>query len=137
MANYKNLFMRYMDSEGVRYEEINEHCVRVTYNGDNLKHIPVLVFFDEDGDPLVQFKCWEIGNFKGKEAAGLMACNEVNKTYRWVKYCIDDDSDVAASIDAYIDPESCGKECLSLVRRVVNITDDAYPTFAKYLWGNP
>ena len=126
MANYKRMFMNYMDHEGIKYVDRDDFVVKVTYTGDNLKTIPVYVFFDEDGDPIVQFKCWE-----GK---GIFACNEMNKEYRWVKFSLDDDSDIVASIDAYISIESCGEECMALVRRVVNITDDAYPTFAKAMW---
>ena len=47
---------------------------------------------------------------------------------------MDKDGDIIAQIDAYIDERTCGYECASLVRRVVNITDEAYPTFMKALW---
>lgn len=134
MASYKELFMRHMDREGVKYEDRNDFVVKVTYGGDNLKSIPIFVFFDEDGDPIVQFKCWDIANFKDKEAKGILACNEANTQYRWVKYSIDKDADVVASIDAYIDDDTCGAVCLSLVRRMVNITDDVYPIFARAIW---
>ena len=134
MANFKQLFMEHMDKEGIKYVERDEFVVKVTYSGDNLKSIPVYVFFDEDGDPLVQLKCWEIANFKNKEGKGILACNEANKQYRWVKFYLDKDCDIVASIDAYIDASTCGSECLSLVRRVVNITDETYPIFAKALW---
>ena len=134
MANYKQLFMNYMDREGIKYVDRDDFVVKITYSGDNLKTIPIYVFFDEDGDPLVQFKCWDIAEFKGKEAKGIITCNSVNKQYRWVKFYLDDDADVVASIDAYIDADTCGSECLSLVRRIVNITDDVYPEFAKAMW---
>lgn len=134
MADYKRLFLRHMDAKGIKYVDRDEFVVKITYTGDNLKNIPVYVFFDEDGDPMVQFKCWDIANFKDKEAKGIFACNEMNKVYRWVKFYLDKDSDVVASIDAYITETTCGEECLSLVRRVVNITDEAYPTFARAMW---
>lgn len=134
MAYYKNIFMRYMDSKGIKYVDKDEFILKITYTGDNLKSIPVFVFFDKDGDPMVEFKCWEIANFKGKEAQGILACNEINDKYRWVKYCVDKDGDIVASVDAYIDDNTCGDECMRLVKRVVNITDEAYPTFAKALW---
>ena len=134
MANYKQLFMRYMDAEGIKYVDRDEFVVKVTYTGDNMKSIPVFVFFDEDGDPIVQMKCWDIANFKGKEAKAVLACNEMNKNWRWIKFHLDDDADIVASIDAYIEPTTCGEECMRLVRRVVNITDEAYPTFARALW---
>mgnify|MGYP006992087825 CR=1 FL=1 len=73
MANYKSMFMRYMDVNGIKYVDRDEFVVKVTYSGDNLKSIPVFVFFDKDGDPMVQFKCWEIANFKGKEGQGKCA----------------------------------------------------------------
>jgi len=134
MANYKQLFMRYMDQEGIKYTDTDDYVVKVVYTGDNLKSIPVFVFFDKDGDPLVQLKCWEIANFKNKEAKAMIACNQMNKEWRWIKFYLDDDADIIAGCDAYIDEATCGSECLSLVRRMVNIVDDAYPTFGKALW---
>lgn len=132
--SYKSQFLRHMDNEGIRYDDLKEFVVKITYNGDNLESIPVLVFFDEDNDPIVQLKCWNIANFKGKEEIGYEVCNRMNNQWRWVKFYIDDDADIVASIDAYIDMDTCGEECLNLVRRVVNITDEAYPEFAKARW---
>ena len=135
MASYKELFMSYMDCNGIKYTDVKENVVRVVYTGDNLKTIPIYVFFDADGDPLVSFKCWEIANFKDeKMAGGVIACNLLNKKYRWVKFYLDDDSDVVAQIDAYVDEETCGSECLSLVKRMVNIIDEGYPTFMRAIW---
>ena len=134
VANYKNLFMRHMDRNNIKYTDVRENVVRVVYTGDNLRTIPVFVFFDAEGDPLVSFKCWEIANFKNeKMAAGIIACNELNNKYRWVKFYLDDDSDVVAQIDAYVDDETCGGECLSLVRRMVHIVDGGYPTLMQAL----
>lgn len=137
MANYKNLFMRFMDRNNIKYTDVKENVVKVVYTGDNLKTIPVFVFFDADGDPLVSFKCWEIANFKDeKMAGGIVACNQLNNKYRWVKFYLDDDCDVVAQIDAYIDEDTCGSECTSLVKRMVNIVDEGYPTFMRAIWGN-
>lgn len=135
MATYKQLFMQYLDANDIKYTDLKEFVVKIVYNGDNLQTIPVYVFFDEDGDPIVQLKCWNIANFKGKEGVGIAACNKANKEYRWITYCIDDDADVVASIDAYISADTCGDECLRLVRRMVNITDTVYPIFMKAMWG--
>ncbi len=133
MANYKQKFMRYMDSEGIRYTDKSEFRVGVTYSGDNLKSIPVNVDFDSDGDNMVELHCWEIANFKDKLADGIIACNELNNQYRWVKFYIDSDGDAVCSIDAYIG-DDCGEECVALVHRVVNITDKAFPVFMKALY---
>ena len=37
MANYKNLFMRYMDRNNIKYTDVKENVVKVVYTGDNLK----------------------------------------------------------------------------------------------------
>ena len=134
MSTYKDLFMRYMDREGVKYTDVRENVVRVTYSGDNMKSIPVYVIFDKDGDPMVQLQCWEIMNFNNKEGEAMVACNELNAKYRWIKFYMDKDNDIIAECDAYIDAATCGEECLKLVKRVVNITDDAYPVLARAMW---
>lgn len=134
MANYKRMFIRHMEMQGVKYVDRDEFVVKVTYSGDNLKSIPVYVFFDKDGDPIISLKCWDISNFKGKEARGINACNNLNNQYRWVKFRLDDDADIVASIDAYIDDYTGGETCLKLVKRMVNIVDEGYPTFARAMW---
>ena len=135
MQIYASEFSSYLDEQGIKYTETDQDNVfKVVYGGDNLDTIPVYVFFDEDGDPYVQFKCWNIANFNGKQEAAIAVCNSLNAEYRWVKFYIDSDNDVVASIDAMISVDSCGEECLSLVRRVVHIVDDAYPQIAKARW---
>ncbi|MBQ1233326.1 MAG: YbjN domain-containing protein [Clostridia bacterium] len=134
MQIYAREFMRYMDEKGVKYTEREENVIKVVYSGDNMDSIPVFVIFDEDNDPLVQLKCWDVQNFKNNEASALMVCNSLNYKYRWVKFYLDKDSDIVVSIDAMIDQDTCGEECLSLVRRLVNITDEAFPEIARARW---
>ena len=136
MADYKGLFTRFLDRNDIKYTEMNDNVVKVVYSGDNLKTIPIFVFFDEDGDPIVSLKCWEIANFKDEKlASGILACNELNKQFRWVCFYIDKDNDVLAQIVAYIDEETCGSVVTSLVRRMVYIIDEGYPTIMGALWG--
>ena len=135
MPDYKSNYLRYMDKHGIKYADKNDRIVSVTYNGDNLNKIPVLVIFDEDGDGIVQLDCWEIAKFKDdKRAAGMIASNELNAKYRWVKFYVDDDGDMRAQIDAYVDYDTVGEECSKLVQRMVSIIDKAYPVMMKYLW---
>ena len=134
MANYKQRFMDHMDREGVKYTDEKENVVCVSFSGKKLNTIPIYVFFDKDGEGLVQLACWNIANFKDKFAAGILACNQLNAEYRWVKYYLDDDTDVRCTLDARIDEMTCGEECLEMVLRMVNIIDESYPTFMKALW---
>ena len=71
-----------------------------------------------------------------KSAAQGFACNSLNQEYRWVRFYLDKDWDLICEADALLDPSSGGEECLSIVRRMVNIIDEAYPKFMKALWAN-
>ncbi len=135
MGMYKNLYMQYMDIEGIKYTNQDGERVRVSYSGDNKDSIPVYVIFDKDGEGLVTMYCWSIAKFpEEKKPLAYKICNDLNDQYRWVKFYLDKDSEIAAQLDAYIYPDSCGEECANLVRRIVNIVDDTYPTFMKALW---
>ena len=135
MADYKGLYMRYMDQNNIKYTDVDERVVKVVYSGDNLQSIIVYVFFDPDGENLVTFRSWDIANFKESQVpAGIRVCNDLNKQYRWVKFFIADDGDITAQIDAVVDEMTCGEECAHLVRRVVSIVDQSYPDIMKTLW---
>ncbi len=134
MANYKKIFMSYLDQEGIRYADHAEFAVRIPYSGENLKSIPLFVSFDREGRPFANIKCFEIANFKGKEAIGIQTCNELNKQYRWAKFFMDEDADIIVSVDTYVDENTCGFFCLELVKRSVAIIDETYPRIASALW---
>ena len=136
MANYKQLFMSFMDTKGIKYQELDNNAVRVGYNTENAKSVTVFVIFDEDGKNLVAFRSWDIAKFKDdKWVDGLTVCNTLNRKYRWVKFCLSDEGSLSAEDDALLDETSCGEECLQLVQRMVNIVDEAYPTVMKAIWG--
>lgn len=136
MSPYKRAYMQYMDSQGVKYLDKDEHVVRVSYSGDNLNTIPVYVFFDQDGDGIVTLRCWDIVKIpEDKMAKALITCNEMNKRFRWVKFYVDKDRDIMAEMDAVVDMQTVGAECVQLVKRTVNIIDDAYPEFMRVVWG--
>ena len=69
-----------------------------------------------------------------KLAAALVLCNEMNNTWRWVKFYIDRDGDIRVQDDAVIDLSSVGDECDELVSRMVDIIDKAYPDFMRLKW---
>ncbi len=134
MQQYAQLFCNYMDETGIKYTVKKDHVILVSYSGENMESIPIYVFFDEDNDPFVQLKCWDILNFKNKGADALIVCNSLNAEYRWLKFFLDKDEDIVASLDAIVDTATCGEECMGLVRRFVNILDEAYPQIAKARW---
>ena len=134
MQPYAQEFCNYMDAHNIKYTVKKDNVIRVSYSGTNMDTIAIFVIFDVDNDPLVQLQCWEIQNFKTNEPAALVLCNELNKEYRWVKFYIDKDKDIIASLDAVIEKNTCGEECMQLVRRMVNIIDGAFPQIARARW---
>ncbi len=136
MGRFKDLYLAYMDANGIKYTDRDERAVRVAYTGDNLKTIPVMVIFNEDDRGVVALRCWEIADVPAEKFVDILTiCNELNNKYRWVKFSIDKDNALVASLDAYIDETTCGEECSELVRRMIGIVDEAYPDIMKGLWG--
>lgn len=135
MLRYKQATLRHFDSQGIKYTDIDERAVRVSYNGDNMDSIDIIVIFDNDDTNYVTFKCWSIGKFNDSNySRGLLVCNDMNNHYRWAKFYLDSDKEVTVECDAILEMSTCGAEVLELVRRLVNITDESYPNFMKVRW---
>ena len=130
--SYKSEFLRACDAQGIRYRDVDENRVSISYRGENTNDITVVVIFDNDGDGLVALRCWSFGKATpSKRLEFLECCNSLNTTYRWVKFYIDNDGDIAVSDDAVIDISSVGPEVIQLVHRMVGIYDDAYLELMK------
>ena len=80
-------------------------------------------------------KCWSIGKFtEDTRAKALEACNAMNSKFRWVKFYAGKDMEITVQLDAILNEETCGKEVMELVLRMVGIVDKAYPEFMKARW---
>ena len=135
-TSYKSEFIRALNAEGIKYRDIDENRVSITYEGENASEIAIAVIFDSDGEGLVALRCWSFGKItEAKRVAYMTCCNSLNTTYRWVKFYIDNDGDIAVSLDAVIDMSSVGAEVIQLVRRMVGIYDDAYLELMKVKLG--
>ena len=121
--------MNYLDEKKVRYTykplEKSE-LISVGYEGDNMKDMDFLFFFDKDGES-VSVKCFSILQFAANDLArGIVCSNKLNNKYRWVKFYIDEDNEAAASIDAVITERTAGPVCFELLVRMLDIVDEAY-----------
>ena len=119
------------------FEERNEHTIKITFRGDNLKEIDILVTILEAGEDsiLTSVSCYDLFNFEDKYAAGLVACNKANDD-SVVKFYIDEDNDTVVrstllfngyAIDAEFNPGIVLTQALQIKLAV----DDEYPNFAK------
>lgn len=133
---FKAAFISDLEKEEIKYKDVDERCVRISYTADNTDDITINVIFDEDDEGLVAFKCWSFGKVPAKKRDKVLeSCNDLNAEYRWVKFFIDGDDDVTADSDAIVDLDTVGSECIQMVRRMVNIIDEAYPRVMKAFWG--
>ena len=65
----------------------------------------------------------------------LVVCNQMNQRFRWVKFYVDNDSDVMIEDDAIVTPENAGEELFELLIRTVNIMKDAKPSIMRAMFG--
>ncbi len=130
-------FMAYLDSQSLKYDfNDREDDVSVTI-GMAAKNttVKVTVFIDNDNSH-VALRCFCIAKApESKFGNVLVACNQCNVEYRWVKFVIDSDLDVSVYDDAIVSPETAGEELFELVLRMIGIVDDCYPTIMKSVWG--
>ena len=77
MANYKSMFLQYMDSKDIKYTELDEFGVGIVVGGENIDAIRVLVIFEEDGSPALQLRSLSFIDFRGKEIRAITACNKI------------------------------------------------------------
>ena len=135
-SKYQQLVCARFDEEGLHYTAVDGYSIRIGYYGDNLESIDLFINFDEDEDPYVHIVSWSIGSAtEQNRTAVINACNEMNDTYYWVKFYVDDDNDVTINVDAIVDDATCGAEIREFVGRAVAIIDDAYPIIAEAMQG--
>ena len=132
------VFSDYLTEKGIKWRESDggdTDCIRLLYGGDNKDDINLACFFDDDEETMA-IRCFEIGKVpKNKMDAMLVALNEVNGRYKWVRFYVDKDNDIIACLDTEITVETAGivgRRCVSICVQIIN---EAYPTLMKALWG--
>ena len=136
MATFREEFLAFMDKNDVKYTELDERAVSLSFSSDVVPQgVRVLVIFDSDNKNTVHFIVGGIAKVpEAKFAAALLAVNEANSKYRWVKFYIDDEMSVIADDDAVVDMNSVGQEIVSMAFRMSDIVDDVYPSFMKAIY---
>ena len=64
----------------------------------------------------------------------VLACNQLNSTYRYVKFSVDSDNDIMARTDAILDVNSADEECFELLGRSIQIIEDAKAPIMKAIY---
>ena len=125
----------FLDSKGVKYSNVRENLITITYSCDNIDTVKTYVLFD-DNDRTVGIKAFDICKIpKDKVDSLYKICSELNEQYRWVKFYVEErDNTITAEDDAVVQADTAGDEIFELVRRLIRIVDEVYPELMKALW---
>ena len=135
MTTATQIFANYLDGHGITYRIEDERVLSVTSKGDNAPKIRVLFIFGEGGKD-VAIRCYSVAKVPSEKVAKAHeTCSKLNSKYRWIKFYVDSDNEIAAEDDAVIEPNTLGAECFELLARCINIVDEAYPAIMGTIWG--
>lgn len=120
----RKLFLKKLDELKIHYVlEEERPVVRIHYNGTYFRDVTFAFVFDEDGLS-IGLRVFSIAQFKKSELMDAYEfCNRINSEYRWVRFYIDGDRELTASLDAVVSPETTAAVCHQLLARAVNIVD--------------
>ena len=133
MNTCAELFIANLESKKLKYEvrELGDETL-VSFPYDNRK--TNFVFAGDEGDHAQMMTVLESVP-DDKYVDVVLACNQVNARFRFVKFVVDKDNDVVVFTDAILDPSSAGDECFELLVRSLKIISDAKPTVMKAIYG--
>lgn len=120
-----------------RREDYEKPVFVLNFGGGDFSynHVSIHVVFDTDGGS-VQVITSPIASVPiEKTSKLLLAINDFNCRFRWVKFYLDTDNDLIADADLIIDEYTAGESCVELVLRTANIIDEIYPELMKNIWG--
>ena len=120
------LFCERLDGEN-RYYTANDENNMVTlgFHGNNFDELTFTVIFDDDGRSIA-IRAYSIVRFKKNQLQDAYKfCNDMNNKFRWIKFFIDFEDDLTASLDAVISPDTAPAECYELLERTIQIVDSA------------
>lgn len=131
-------FVKLLDREGKTYDYDERpgqsDVITLKFAGENCNSMVIRFFFDADGKSAA-VRCFSICRFTEEQAElAIMESNKLNNEYRWVRFSVDSDNEVAASYDVILTPQNSGEVCYEILARMVNIIDKVYPRFMKIRW---
>lgn len=138
MGKFRESFLNALTKRDLKYQEINDEGVRLSFSTDKEPSTIVLfIFFDEGEDVCGVTLQSVLCRFREEKLTkGLVVCNSCNARYRDAKFYIDKDMDVFCTIDSYIDEATGTQEVMANVSSMLNIIEDSYPIFMKALWAD-
>ena len=140
MTDYVGLFTSELDRIDCKYQIIDaeDHLIKIQVRAQNSAYT-CYVDFDEgennEQESSAHLMILQIAHASDDTYSNaIVACNALNRQYRWVKFTIDGDNDINSEMDIELDPNSAGEETTRSLFRLLNITDKSYPIIMKALY---
>ncbi len=124
---------------GLKFEHKDDYekpMIVLNFGGGDFSytHVAIHVIFDPDGTS-AQIITGPIASVPVEKTSQLLlALNDCNHKFRWVRFYLDDDNDVIANADMLFTEQNVGAACTEIVMRTASIIDDAYPDIMKGIW---
>lgn len=133
MLKCAQLFIDELESRNLNFEKHElkdgDCVVSVPYKGKDL----MCFFAGEDGKYLSLYLQFEnVPEDKVSEA--LVACNELNREYKWVTFYVEKNNDIVLHDDALLCEETAAAEAFELMVRMLKIMDEIKPVIMKAIY---
>ncbi len=130
MANYYDIFKRYLDDHRIIYTEIDKNILMIEYQGTEKKKIPLICNMDERTPLQCFLMSVEIAHCTEEEAAlALAMCNVLNKCAPGARFYLDDDYEVCAVKLLKLHPEYLCGDIIEAMNEMAEAVDAAYMNF--------
>lgn len=126
------LFDRYEWNYEIAAPDGARKAIMLGVTGENIQGVHFTIIPDEDNLSAI-LRVWDICNVPQKARALMLEkLNELNSVYRWVKFFIDSDDDIAVDMSVEgEDPENAAELIFEQFNRMVSIVDQAYPDIMR------
>lgn len=130
--------MREMSAAGIEHrsdtplEDDNMiDTIRVGWAGHHLPATTILFRVNDRGAHLEVERLGEAAPDKRLQALELL--NDLNGTYRWVKFSMDEDDVLTCESDVFLVPEVAGLFGIAAMGRMFDTLDEVYPRLAEVM----
>lgn len=136
-----NLIREEMDKEGLKYAVEEFETASAVFAGFAIENGPSVrvqfVSLDNDNDVSIRLLGIVNGVPENKVPEMLVAVNECNCKYRYVKFTLDKDKDINLEYDIPLktDDGCLGAQACEIFYRIMKIVDACYPAFMRVMWG--
>jgi len=125
------------DAKGIKYRVVDKEKVSYVEAGVRGKVAPAvdINFFSSDDDNDVSVRVVAILRaLDNRLGQALVAINECNNRFRFVKFVMDKDRDINLEFDMPLRTTNPGEVAVEMLIRIMKIIDDAYPILVKAVY---